>query len=166
MSNRVGSSTIYSTTLPNNAALARVRSVQLSKQARHRLNIIEHYLHKTRNVSLTCRHYAITSSYFYKWKARYNPKRLASLENRSQRPKHVRSSTYDYGLVKLIRKLRTDYPSYSSKKLHTILKRDYARLISAATIGRIIKKFGLYFRAIIKLAKIRSKHAQAIWKKA
>jgi len=67
MSNRIGSSTIYTSTLPNNAALNRIRSVALSRQAKHRLAIIEHYLHKTRNVSLTCRHYAIARSYFYKW---------------------------------------------------------------------------------------------------
>lgn len=44
MSNHVGSSTIYTTILPNNAALARLRPVALSREAKHRLTIIEHYL--------------------------------------------------------------------------------------------------------------------------
>lgn len=164
MSNRVGSSTIYRTTLPNNAALSRIRSVQLSKEAKHRLNIIEHYLNKTNNVSLTCRHFAITRSYFYKWHKRYNPKHLVSLENHSRRPKHLRQATYDYGLVKLVRKLRTDYPSYSSKKLAVILRRDFDRNFSAATLGRIIKKFSLYFRAVLLVSKKRAKQAKQIWK--
>jgi transposase InsO family protein len=85
MSTRVGSSTIYSTILPNNAAWAKVRNVQLSREAKFRLRVIEHYLLTTKNVSLTCRHYAITRSYFYKWYKRFNPKNLSSLEDLSRR---------------------------------------------------------------------------------
>ena len=59
MTNKVGSSTIYSTILPNNAALNRIKPVKLSRAANFRLQVIEHYLNKTRNVSLTCRHFAI-----------------------------------------------------------------------------------------------------------
>lgn len=164
MSNRIGSSTIYHTTLPNNAALARIRSVVLSKEAKHRLAVIEHYLHVTRNVSLTCRHYAIGRSYFYKWYKRYNPKHLASLESRSRRPRSVRQATYDTRFVALIRKLRTDYPSYSAKKLARIVLRDYGITYSAATIGRIIKRFGLYFRAVVQLSKLRAARARQVWK--
>lgn len=164
MSNRIGSSTIYSTILPNNAALARIRDVKLSNQAKHRLKIIEHYLRVTKNVSLTCRHYAITRSYFYKWYRRYNPKYLASLESQSTRPKRVRQATYDLSFVSLIRKLRTDYPSYSAKKLARIVFRDYAYHYSAATIGRIIKRFELYFRAKIIASRKRAKKHQQVWK--
>ena len=155
MSNRVGSSTIYSTILPNNNAWAKVRSVQLSREAKFRLKVIEHYLFTTKNVNLTCRHYAIARSYFYKWFNRYNPKNLRSLEDLSRRPKHLRTTSYNYDLVKLIRKLRTDYPRYSSKKLAVILKRDFNLIYSAATIGRIIKKFNLYFSRVIRLSKAR-----------
>lgn len=153
MSNRIGSSTIYTTTLPNNAALSRVRDVQLSREAKFRLRIIEHYLLVTRNVSLTCRHFAITRSYFYKWFGRYNPRFLASLESHSTRPLHVRPATYDHGFVAIIRKLRTDYPSYSSKKLAWVVLRDYGYSYSAATIGRIIQRFGFYFSKAIRLRK-------------
>ena len=152
MTNKVGSSTIYSTILPNNAALSRIRPVNLSKRAKFRLNVIEHYLNKTRNVSLTCRHFAITRSYFYKWYTRYNPRHLASLEDRSRRPHKLRPATYDYNLVKIVRKLRTNYPSYSSKKLAVILLRDYAISFSHSTIGRIILKYKLYFKAITRQA--------------
>lgn len=164
MSNRVGSSTIYSTTLPNSAALGRIRSVQPSKQALFRLRIIEHYQYKTKNVSLTCRHYAISRSYFYKWFKRYNPKNLASLENKSTKPKHVRAPRYTHAQVSLIRHLRTDYPSYSAKKLCRILLRDDGITISAATIGRIIKRFGLYFRAKVLASRRRAARARQVWK--
>lgn len=164
MTNNVGSSTIYSTILPNNAALSRIRPVKLSREAKHRLAVIEHYLNKTRNVSLTCRHFAIPRSYFYKWYKRYNPRNLTSLEDRSRRPHRLRPATYDYSLVKLVRKLRTDYPSYSSKKLAVILLRDFGIAFSHSTIGRIILKYKLYFKAVVTQARYRSKRAIAVWK--
>ena len=162
MSNRVGSSTIYSTILPNNQALSRLKSVHLSREAKFRLKFIEHYQLVTRNVSLTCRHFAITRSYFYKWYRRFNPRNLMSLESRSRRPKTVRQPTYDYALVKLVRKLRTDYPKYSSKKLAVILRRDFSISYSAATIGRIIQKFNLYFSQVTRLSRQR-KSALKAW---
>lgn len=165
MTNKVGSSTIYSTILPNNAALSRIRPVSLSKMAKYRLAIIEHYLNKTRNVSLTCRHFAIARSYFYKWYARYNPRHLASLENHSCRPRRLRPTTYNTSLIKLVRSLRTDYPSYSSKKLAVILKRDWNIYYSHSTIGRIILKYQLYFKAVVAQAHHRSKRAIEAWKR-
>lgn len=164
MTNKVGSSTIYSTILPNNVALSHIKPIKLSKMAKHRLNIIEHYLNKTRNVSLTCRHYAISRSYFYKWYKRYNPRNLILLEDCSRRPHRLRPTTYNTSLIKLIRKLRTDYPSYSSKKLAVILKRDWNIAYSHSTIGRIILKYKLYFRAAFKLVSQRSKRMVAVWK--
>ena len=164
MTNKVGSSTTYSTILPNNQALSRIKPVNLSRNARHRLAVIEYYLNKTRNVSLTCRHFAVNRSYFYKWYKRYNPRNLASLEDRCRRPDRLRPATYDYSFVKLIRRLRTDYPSYSSKKLAVILKRDWDILYSHSTIGRIILKYGLYFRAVVKQAHCRSRRAIKAWK--
>lgn len=164
MANTIGSSTIYNTILPNNAALSRIKPIRLSKIARHRLAIIEHYLTKSHNVSLTCRHFAIARSYFYKWYKRYNPRSLVSLESRSRRPRRVRPATYSTSLIKLVRKLRQDYPSYSSKKLAVILRRDWNIFYSHSTIGRIILKYKLFFRAALRLSRQRSKRAVAIWK--
>jgi transposase InsO family protein len=164
MTNKVGSSTIYSTILPNNTALSRIKPVNLSKAAKQRLAVIEHYLTKTRNVSLTCRHFAITRSYFYKWYGRYNPRNLGTLENKSRKPHRLRQTTYNTSLVELIRKIRTDYPSYSSKKIAVILLRDFGIAFSHSTIGRIILKYKLYFRAAFKLVQQRSKRAVAVWK--
>ena len=158
MSNHIGSSTIYGTILPNNQALSRIRSVQLSKETKHRLKIIEYYL-DCRNVNLTCRHYGICRSYFYKWYRRYNPKYINSLESKSTKPHNVRNVTYDIPFVRLIRKLRTDCPYLSSKKLARIVFRDYGIKYSASTIGRVIKRFELYFRAKIVASKKMSQES-------
>ena len=154
MSNHIGSSTIYTYILPRGNNL---RSVSLSREAKHRLQIIDYYLN-CHNISLACRHYGISRSYFYKWYGRYNPKYLKSLENLSRRPHKLRSTIYDFSFVSLIRKLRTDYPYLSAKKLARIVIRDYGIGYSAATIGRIIKRYGFYFRAkiIVNLPFLRT----------
>ena len=152
MSNRVGSSTIYTSILPIGSNL---RSVSLSREAKHRLRVIEYYL-GCRSVTLTCRHFGICRSYFYKWYKRFNPHNLKSLEDLSRKPHRVRPATYDVNFVALIRKLRTDYPSYSAKKLSVIVLRDYGISYSAATIGRVIKRFMLYsFSQVIHLRNHR-----------
>lgn len=163
MAYRIGASTIYGSILPNNKQLSRISCNQISKQARHRLRIIDYY-RECQNVSLTCRHFGIVRSYFYKWYKRFNPRNLSSLEDRSRRPKTTRKVSYNVHFVALIRKLRKLYPSYSAKKLAVITHRDYDYTYSAATIGRIIKQFKLYFRAIIVAAKKRSHRAQQVWK--
>ena len=151
MSNRVGSSTIYTYILPSGNNL---RSVSLSREAKHRLRVIEYYL-GCRSVALTCRHFGICRSYFYKWYKRFNPHNLESLESLSRKPHRVRPATYDVNFVGLIRKLRTDYPSYSAKKLEVIVRRDYDISYSAATIGRVIKRFMLYFSQVVHLRNHR-----------
>lgn len=160
MSNRIGSSTIYSSILPKGNNL---RSVSLSKEAKHRLKVIDYYL-SCGNIALTCRHFGICRSYLYKWYKRFNPKYLESLESKSRRPRKLRLATYDTNFVSLIRKLRTDYPYLSAKKLARIVYRDYGISYSAATIGRIIKRFSLFFRAAIKVSRSRSNRAKQVWK--
>lgn len=113
MSNRVGSSTTYTYILPRGNNL---RSVSLSREAKHRLRVIEYYLNCS-SVALTCRHFGITRSYFYKWHKRFNPRDLRCLQDLSRRPHKVRGVTYSYEFIKIIRKLRTDYPRFSAKKL-------------------------------------------------
>lgn len=84
----------------------------------------------------------------------------------STRPKRVRRATYDTDFVRLIRRLRTEYPMYSSKKLAVIITRDYTlrNVFSASTIGRIIRKFNLFFRRITTLRKLHARRAQQAWK--
>ena len=161
MSNHIGSSTIYTTILPNNAQLSRIHTVTLSREAKLRLRILEYYF-RCRNVTLTCRHYGVARSYLYKWLKRYNSGRLANLENLSRRPKRVRRATYDHDFVSLVRRLRTDYPRYSAKKLAVILRRDFGIVYSAATIGRVIQKFQLYFTRAVRYIRHR-RGAQRSW---
>jgi len=58
----------------------------LSREARARLQFLE--FAKTHPVTVTCRRSGISRATYYRWKARFNPKNLKSLEKRSFR--HLR----------------------------------------------------------------------------
>lgn len=170
MRGRTGTSTIYTTILPKQSYLDRIYSAKLSKAAKHRLKIIDYFFHKAdKNISLTARHFGCTRSYVYKWLKRFNPKHLESLEDKSRRPHRVRTPRYDYEVIALIRKYREDKDTcaFSAKKLAAIIQEDYPGTkfhISAATIGRIIKRFHLYFHRIKQFTKQRTK-ATKQWNK-
>jgi len=144
---------IYGAIIPGATSLARL-SVRLSKQARQRIKWFDYY-HKCRNVSRTCRYYGISRKTFYKWKRRYLKYHLPSLENNSRRPRHLRQSKIPWEKVLLVRKLRTQYPYYSKYKLSVILKRDHGINLSASTVGRIIKKYDLFFKSPYRRKKER-----------
>ena len=55
--------------------------VELSTKARQRLKWFDYYDSRGRNARLTCRHFDISPQTFYRWKRRYNPRYLESLED-------------------------------------------------------------------------------------
>jgi hypothetical protein len=75
--------------------LAKHSSVELSEQAKHRLEALDWYYKKSSRYSssgkpeaaLTRRHFGMRRSQFYRWKNRYDSKRLTSLEPSSTTPK-------------------------------------------------------------------------------
>lgn len=144
---------IYGATLPGTASLARL-PMGLSKRARQRIKWFDYY-RKCGNISQTCRYYGISRKTFYKWKRRYLKYHLPSLENNSRRPKHLRQSKTPWEQVLLVKKLRTQYPYYSKYKLSVILRRDYGITVSASTVGRIIKKYNLFFKPPYRKKKER-----------
>ncbi len=70
----------------NQKALARLNLKELSPEAKLRLKWFDWYASHDQNASLTCRHFGISRQTFYRWKKRYDPKHLQSLEDRSSVP--------------------------------------------------------------------------------
>ena len=66
----------------------------LSREGKQQLKWMDYYHSRGCNVSLTCRHFDIARQTFYRWKRRYDPKDLSSLEDRSRQPRHVRKPTW------------------------------------------------------------------------
>lgn len=108
------------------------------------------YYRKHRDASLTCRHFGIGRSLFYKWKKRYERLGPKGLEEASKRPVRVRAPVTPTAHVDLIRTLRKTNPEYSKYKLQVILERDYGVALSASTIGRIITRYNLFFARPVK----------------
>ena len=80
---------------------------ELSREAKWRLQVLDWYSAHGRNARLTCRHFGISPDTFYRWKRRYNPRALATLESRSHRPHRLRQSTWTPELAVAVRQLRT-----------------------------------------------------------
>jgi transposase InsO family protein len=129
---------IISGVVPGASRLARLQ-VEPSKRARQRLKWFDYYKARGYNGRLTCRHFDISPQTFYRWKRRYNPRHLESLEDRSCRPRHLRQPTYSTELVEAVLRLREEYPRWGKDKL-VVLLREKGVSCSASTVGRIIRK--------------------------
>ena len=132
--------------VPGASRLAKLQ-VEPSKKARQRLKWFDYYNSRSHNARLTCRHFDISPQTFYRWKRRYNPRRLESLEERSRRPKHLRQPTYSVELIEAVLKLREEYPRWGKDKL-VVLVRDRGFRCSTSMVGRIIRR--LKERGVLK----------------
>jgi len=137
---------VIATILPGASRLARLQ-VELSRRARQRLKWFDYYNSHGHNARLTCRYFGISPQTFYRWKRRYNPHHLKSLEERSHRPKHLRQPTYSAELVEAVLKLREEYPRWGKDKLVVLLHREGFNC-STSMVGRILHK--LKERGVLK----------------
>jgi transposase len=175
MKGRIGCPTQIVTRIPYLCSPALLREVELSKKAKFRLDVFDWYYNNSAHFSfsgkpdakLTCRHFGIHRSYFYRWMKRYDRKRLASLENRCTAPAKKREPEYSRAVVKAVREIREKDPTYSGKKIRPILLRAMAEkdVPSTATIGRLIARENLFFRADIKRRKKHSNSAKKAHKR-
>lgn len=118
---------------------------ELSKQARQRLKWMDYYREHNGNARLTCRHFDISPQTFYRWKRRYDPRNLRSLEDHPHRPHHLRQPTWSPELFQAVLSLREKYPRWGKDKLAVLLRNEHWQ-VSTSMVGRIItrlKKRGL-----------------------
>lgn len=137
---------IISGVIPEASRLAKLQ-VEPSRRARQRLKWFDYYDSRGRNARLTCRHFDISPQTFYRWKRRYNPRHLESLEDRSHLPRHLRQPTYSVELVEAVLKLRETYPRWGKEKL-AILLHGEGLDCSVSTVGRILHR--LKERGVLK----------------
>ncbi len=128
---------IYGSVIPGARSLAGL-GVELSKAARQRLKWFDYYNSHGHNARLTCRYFGISPQTFYRWKRRYNPHHLESLEDGSRRPKHLRQPTWSIELAQAVLRLREEYPRWGKDKL-VILLREQGWQVSTSMVGRIIR---------------------------
>jgi len=135
---------------------------ELSREAKVRLKFLE--FSQDHSVSLTSRHFGISRSTFYRWRRRYNPKNLQSLEDRPKTPKRVRTPQWGYEQLERVRTLREEYPFWGKEKLALLLKQEGYSL-SPSTVGRILtylKRRNL-LREPVKKLKVRNSLRKRIY---
>ena len=97
---------------------------------------------------MTCRHFGISRQTFYRWKKRYNPRDLTSLEERSHKPKHLRRPTWSPQLAQAVLELREQYPRWGKDKLVVLLHQKGWQQVSTSMVGRILTR--LKVRGMLK----------------
>ncbi len=117
--------------------LSKLHLQDLSPEAKRRLKWFDWHRDHGENVSLTCRHFGIGRSTFYRWAKRYNPKDFRSLEDQSSRPRRCRRPSWTQAEVLAVRRLRERYPFWGKLKLAVLLLREGLKL-SASRVGRIL----------------------------
>lgn len=123
--------------MPRARTLAR-GAPELSRIARLRLQWMDYY-RTHRNAALTARHFGISRQSFYRWRRRFDPDRLSTLEDRSHRPHRRRQPTWSAELAERVLRLREHYPRWGKDKLAVLLRRD-GRPVSTSMVGRILTR--------------------------
>ena len=118
--------------------------VEISKSARQRLKWMDYYA-KSGHALQTCRYFGISPKTFYKWAKIYDPHDLATLEDRTRRPRTTRQWQVTREEERRIVFLRERYIRYGKMKLSVIYQRTYNESISSWKIQRVIQKHQLYF---------------------
>ena len=105
---------------------AQIKTARLSKDALRRLTWIDWYSSNGCNAELTCRHFGISKSLFYRWKNRFNPRNLQSLEfdTKTRRPKKLRETMLPLSVKKRIYEIRVQDPEKSKYEIQEELKRE------------------------------------------
>lgn len=115
-----------------------VRQGTISEEGAKRLRWMDHYV-RYGNARLTCRHFNISPQTFYRWKNRFDPELLRTLEAESRRPHHVRQPLTPASIQDRILEFRTQYPRWGKDKLVVLLRREGLR-VSTSTVGRVMKR--------------------------
>lgn len=141
---------------------------ELSQKEIDRLRAIELF-RKTGDVELVCSLFGISRPTLYRLNKRYNPNDLASLKDKSRKPKHLRTPKWPSELIIAVRDLREEWPGYGKDKLVKLLKDEKGIDAAASTIGRIIgylKKRGELVEPVRKAvsSKRKSKRPYAVRK--
>jgi transposase InsO family protein len=122
--------------LPRAGQLARAGQ-QMSRQARVRLTWMDFYRSHGRNAAQACRRFGISRQTFYRWRRRFDPHDLSSLEDLSHRPHHCRRPTWTSRLLEQVFSLRQRYPRWGKDKLVVLLRRQ-GLVVSTSMVGRIL----------------------------
>lgn len=135
------------------------RMADITHDAQKRLSWFDYYQEHGRNARKTCVHFDISPDTFYRWKKRYRPADLTSLEEGSHRPHHLRQPTWTIEMAQAVLVLREKYPRWGKAKLARLLARD-GWGIAESMVGRILtylKRRGLLREPVLSHISARKR---------
>lgn len=118
-----------------------VFTANLSQDALRRLYWLDWYTSHGKNTSLTCRYFGISRATFNRWKKRFNPKSLKSLEfdTRTRRPHKLREMTTPVWILQRVYDIRLADPEKSKYEIQEELKREGV-MVGQQAIQKIINR--------------------------
>ena len=143
--------------------MAAGRKADISREAKVKLSWMD-YFQKTGSVSKTCRHFGITRKTFHKWKKRYDPKDLRSLEEHDRLPQKRRQRELTVEQEARIVALRKKFIRLGKEKLAKMYQDEYGEKISAWKVQKVIERKNIYYNAK-KTAKVTRKRLKGKKKK-
>ena len=108
---------------------------RLSDRAQFRLRCVEHA--RRAGVAAAAEAFGVSRATVYRWRARYDPTDLTTLEDRSRRPRTVRRATWTAAQEQAVLAMRERYPRAGKVKLVHLLAAE-GTTISASMVGRIL----------------------------
>lgn len=112
---------------------------ELSRRAQARLAMLDWHFAHGANVSRTARHFGYSRPTLYRWLARYDRRRLETLEDRSTRPHRRRRPTWTLAELQAVLAQRRRYPRWGKDKLRVLLARE-GTYLSVSMIGRMLTR--------------------------
>lgn len=118
-----------------------VASSRLSKDAQKRLLWFDFYFSHKENASLTCRYFGISRDTFYRWKRRFNPRQLQTLEDDTgtRRPHSVRKMSTPLAIQQQIYHIRLEDVEKSKYEIQAELK-EKGVYVGYNTIQKVINR--------------------------
>lgn len=118
---------------------------KVSSKAKQRLEwLIFYHTVGKKSALLTASYFGISPKTFHKWKTRFNPHIIQSLEEQSRAPHKTRTREVTRKEEEGIVLLRKKYLKYGKKKLKILYLRKYHQTVSTWKIERVIRKHYLY----------------------
>ncbi len=164
MKGRIGTASHLSYTRPYwGKAIYKLSHInQLSHQARIRYKAINLYHSGDYSVRQICEIFEINRSTFYRWRKKYKPDRVQSLEDRSRKPHKVRTKVVRSPQVEAqVCQARRKFPYFGKEKITRILERENGINISVSSIGRILTQY----KSILPKVKVQTKKIKTLKKK-
>lgn len=152
--------------VPRRRYFSRLLQADITAGATKRLAWMDYY-QKVGNARLTCRHFGITPDTFYRWKRRYKPKNLKSLEAdpTTRRPHRIRIPITQVSIVSRIQSLREQYPRWGKEKIARLAWREGYE-VSVSTVGRTITRLkarGLLREPIPNFISAKKRFLKRAW---